>query len=145
MRIFCLSLLIGIVMASCKTPGAVTSSNDISIGRACGMCMGQCYQGYRLQNGTVEHFSARNIDGMDSAKFAKATAQEEKDFRELVSLLPPDLKKYPGRVGCPDCHDQCGIQVISSTGKILIDPSNHPEEFNKFFQKIEAMGGFSKK
>lgn len=139
MRILFLSLILAIIMASCKTAGTATSSNDISIGVSCGMCRGECFGGYRMKGGVVEHFAAPYLGKMDSARIEKATTAQEKDFRELVSLLPA-LDNYPERIGCPDCHDQCGVQVATAGKTVMIDPADYPAEFNKFMEKLREMG-----
>jgi hypothetical protein len=138
MRILFLSLTLAITIGSCKTAGTAISSNDISIGVSCGMCRGECFKGYRVKGGVVEHFAAPYLGKMDSARIEKATPTQEKDFRELVSLLPV-LDNYPERIGCPDCHDQCGVQVSTASKTIMIDPADYPAEFNKFMQKLREM------
>lgn len=140
MRILILFAIPGILITSCSTASKSISSTTItSVGKSCGMCLGKCYNGYRLNSGTVERFSAERPDKMDSATIEKATAEEEKAFRELINLLPSNLDSYPDRIGCPDCHDQCGVQVVTSARTIVIDPANHPDEFKRFMQKFEAM------
>ncbi|HEX2630981.1 MAG TPA: hypothetical protein VHM26_18320 [Chitinophagaceae bacterium] len=141
MRTLFLSLILAVTIISCTTTSKSASSTTVtSVGKSCGMCLGKCYNGYRINNGVVEQFSAERLDKMESAIIEKATAEQEKAFRELINLLPSNLDTYPDRIGCPDCHDQCGIQVVTSTRTIVIDPADYPTEFNKFMEKLKEMG-----
>ena len=140
MRGLILILSLVIIITSCTTAGKSVSSNTItSVGVTCGMCLGKCYNGYRINEGVVEHFSADRPDKMDSALIEKVTVEQEKAFRNLVSLLPSNLDTYPDRVGCPDCHDQCGVRVVTAAKTITIDPADYPAEFNAFMDKLKAM------
>jgi hypothetical protein len=141
MRFLFVSAVLALIVSSCKTAStSAASSNDISIGRACGMCRSECFKGFRLKGDVVERFTAAYLGKMDSAKIESVTPLQEKDFRELVTLLPDDLSKYPDRVGCPDCHDQCGVQIVTAAKTIMIDPADYPKEFGRFFEKLKEMG-----
>ena len=61
-------------------------------------------------------------------------------IKAVEDAIPGDLQKYADKIGCPDCHDQCGYYIFCDNGfykkTLFIDPDagKHPPEFDAFFK-----------
>ena len=123
-----------LTITACRT--VAPSTTEYTIGMGCGHCMGQCFTGFRIAGDKVVKLSSRYINDVDTATESPASASEATSAKQLISAIPKDLDKYPERIGCPDCADQCAIYLsVKSAGKtktIIIDPDDHPSEFDAF-------------
>ncbi|GAA4345380.1 hypothetical protein GCM10023184_47290 [Flaviaesturariibacter amylovorans] len=122
------------LLAGCRPSGA--GSDETILGLACGMCDGNCFSGIRMRSGNMERFAAPRIGALDRARLSTASPEEAQRFNRLIKLLPPRLDRYPNRIGCPDCADQCTIYLSVPTASgnktIELDPNQHPPEFAPF-------------
>jgi hypothetical protein len=117
--------------------------NSIIIGYYCGECVGDCFQGYYISGDSVFKLSAHNIDSIDIKKKIVLTDKKEiKKIKEIETLLPSNLIRFPHEIGTPDNRDQCGIYIRAKfkglTREILIDPDK-PERFKKLTIAIKNL------
>lgn len=128
-------------MTGCRT--AAPSTTEYTIGMGCGNCLGQCFTGFRIAGDKVVKLTSRYINDVDSAVESPASSSEATAARQLIVSIPKELDKYPERIGCPDCADQCAIYLSTrSAGKtktIIIDPDDHPSEFDTFVEGVRSL------
>lgn len=138
--VYILIIILGTIL-SCQNSEAPLE--QATLGMACGICNGQCFQGFRISKDRVLKLSAPYFDELEKASTAPASPAEANAARQLLSLLPKGLEKYPDKIGCPDCADQCAIYISTqSSGRtktIVIDPNEHPVEFDSFVARVKAL------
>ncbi|MBN2613564.1 MAG: hypothetical protein JXB00_18555 [Bacteroidales bacterium] len=117
----------------------VPYSDTIFLGYYCGECAKNCAIIYKIDRtgvfaDTTDSFFS-NPDRYDYFSLHQGAEVKDltySDFESIIKLLPDNLKKYPGIVGCPNCYDQCGI-FISYKGKdIRLDPVSPSDDFKEF-------------
>lgn len=136
MQSFLLFIVIIVTSLSCSDTNF--DNEETIIGIYCGECVGNCFQGYIIIGDSVTKLSAKYFDQLENNSKTKISVEEKNQVKNLLKFLPSNVEKYKGAIGCPDCHDQCGIYLsLKNKGKtttILIDPDKekHPKEFEKF-------------
>jgi hypothetical protein len=144
MQHFLLLTALVLTLFSCGNSTYYKSQETI-IGIYCGQCEGNCFQGYAISGDSILKVSAKYHDQLKAGDRMKASKEEAKQVRDLLKLLPSNLDKYQGTIGCPDCHDQCGIYLSwnNSTGMkaIHIDPDKdkHPQELDAFVSAMSDL------
>jgi hypothetical protein len=135
---------LALAVSSCAVTKATEQELTI-IGRNCGMCRGTCFKGYQITGDTINVVEAASSDKLAYATLTKGSADDERQFRELLELLPSVTWPSSERIGCPDCHDQCGIYVYISKGSkiktVMIDPDAGavPKELAPFVTKAKML------
>jgi hypothetical protein len=139
-------LLISILFLSLSFNSCSYNEIDqITIGIYCGECPSHCFQGYTITGDSVVKISANYYNDIQNSSKTKISLEEARKVKKLRSLLPSNLSKFNETIGCPDCHDQCGIYVSYKTNSgsrvILIDPDEgkHPSEFNSFILELKEV------
>ncbi|MGZ8536480.1 MAG: hypothetical protein ACXWV4_13175 [Flavitalea sp.] len=144
MGCYFLSLIVLIyILSSCSHVERATG--EITIGVYCGMCKGSCFQGYTISGSTVTRISAKYHDQLQNRISTSTAIEEAMRVKDILKSLPDDLRKYPQTIGCPDCHDQCGVYLSIKNrygvSVIHIDPETgkHPKEFEAFIAGINSL------
>ena len=138
--VYILIIILGTIH-SCQNSEAPLKESTLGI--ACGQCGGQCFQGFKISKDRVLKLSAPYYNELEKAVTAPASSSEANAARKLLSLLPKDLEKYPDKIGCPDCADQCAIYISTQSSggikTIVIDPNEHPAEFDSFVAEVKKL------
>ena len=124
-----LLLALSIMSVSCKKHSS-HAGGGLTFGYACGECMGNCAQYYKIQSGQLykDENHKTYVSDLATLKFTTVLPDAKyKIVKDLQSLIPSQLYyEHNGTYGCPDCTDQCGYYVMlqagSNTYRWAIDP-----------------------
>ncbi|TXB65267.1 hypothetical protein FRY74_07545 [Vicingus serpentipes] len=118
---------------------------NIIIGSYCGMCYNHCSIMIMVKNNSNKidtsdfFFQTKNYNYFENNEGVNQSIIPQKELIGLINLLPDNLNKYPEKIGCPDCVDQCGILIKFSNKIIYLDPEDHPKEFDQFEEKLNKI------
>lgn len=102
--------LMGLTAMSCmKTTEKLEDGDYIVFGTFYGFCIGEeCREMYMLTNEKLYE----DIDDSSTDEYVELSADLYADVLDLEISIPTDLTALPDSTfGCPDCHDQGGVQL----------------------------------
>jgi len=141
-----IKLFILLIISSCQFGGPKQDENDYKIiGVCCGECAGSCFQGFLISHEVVYKIQGKYCDNFDTMSKQPVNKRLSDKVKLVLNELPGQLTKYHGEIGCPDCHDQCGIYlsfgVNNKQQHVIIDPDSDkpPSELKEFVQRVQEL------
>jgi hypothetical protein len=131
---------------SCQSVQVKQDENEYQIiGLCCGECIGSCFRGFFISHEVVYRIKGKYCDNFDTLNKQPVDKSLSDKVKLVLNELPSQLEKYHGKIGCPDCHDQCGIYLSFGNNnkyqQVIIDPDidKHPDELKRFVQKVQEL------
>jgi len=125
--------------------------NFVSFGLYCGECHGKCFQGYYFKNDTVYKIAlsyGSDIESINIDTLKDKIILDKKDSKKInsiLNLLPENIDQEKEKIGNPDDHDQCGIEVFKQSKnnkkRIFIDTdkSKCPKKYHDFIDAVVSL------
>lgn len=121
-------------------------TEELIIGNYSGHCFGKCFTTVKItQNGVfTDTNTLRNSTLQPYVYFEKNMGVKLNDslnngFLNLIKYIPSDFSNSAPIIGCPDCADQGGYIVIYRGKQVIVDPHNHPAEWDNLINNFREL------